>query len=116
MPVCDLVRSNLVVKLLTKIGSCTILNSFLDLLLPKNYNLSIITELTLSSNFQFKILSDIVTYDTLNNKFRFGLTYLLLSPIYNCRLKVTTMVKDKSPEINSIRYMHFSAGWLERES
>lgn len=60
---------------------------------------------------QFKILIDIVAYDSLKCK-RFFLVYNFLSTHFNLRLRLITKVES---EVISLQSLFLSAVWLERE-
>ncbi len=65
-------------------------------------------------NCLFKVLIDIFAVDYPARDSRFELVYCLLSPKYNCRIKIKTFVDEFTP-VNSIVDLHQSANWLERE-
>ena len=64
---------------------------------------------------QFKSLVDVLCYDRPGESYRFSLVYNLLSSDLNCRLKVLTKVKEKTPIAPTVVPLYASAGWLERE-
>lgn len=64
---------------------------------------------------QFKLLVDIVCYDTPGQNFRFSLIYNLLSLDNNYRVFIKTKVFEKSPFIDTVTSLFPGAGWLERE-
>lgn len=65
-------------------------------------------------NCLFKVLIDIFAVDYPARDSRFELVYCLLSPKYNCRIKIKTFVDEFTP-VDSIVDLHQSANWLERE-
>ena len=60
---------------------------------------------------QFKILIDLVSYDTLKIK-RFFLVYNFLSFHFNLRLKLITKVET---DVISLQSLFLSSAWMERE-
>lgn len=62
----------------------------------------------------FKVLIDIVCYDTKGKNFRFVLVYSLLSIHYNMRIRVITKINELN-KILSFVFMYRSAAWSERE-
>jgi NADH:ubiquinone oxidoreductase subunit C len=63
---------------------------------------------------QYKQLIEISVYDYVGKKYRFNLTYVLLSLKYNSRILVTIKTDEVTP-ISSVTNLFNSAGWLERE-
>lgn len=63
---------------------------------------------------QFKILSDIVAIDYINNKERFNIIYNLLSVRFNLRLQVKISINEIQT-IDSIINIYKVANWFERE-
>ena len=66
------------------------------------------------SHCQFKILSDIVAIDYINNKERFNIVYNLLSIRFNLRLQVK-ITFNEIQTIDSIINIYKVADWFERE-
>lgn len=77
--------------------------------------LSIVYELKFNSRYQFKVISDIICFDYLGKLFRFGLCYILLSNLYNNRIRIITKIKENSPTIKSVTKYFSGSAWLERE-
>ena len=63
---------------------------------------------------QFKIISDIICYDSLNKKFRFFMVYNLLSLTFNIRLCLITKINEFTTVLSTISLFKV-ANWLERE-
>ena len=82
-----------------------------------NYYLSLIKFF-----FFFKILSDLVTIDWPNRKFRFEIVYNFLNINYNARLFIllnlneNTLINYNINFVNSCSLIYKSANWLEREN
>jgi len=79
----------------------------------KNLLISLVT-LKKSILYQFSLLTAISGVDFYNNKYRFNVTYELLSLVYNTRVRLKVFVTelDTVPSIVSI---FKSANWWERE-
>jgi NADH/F420H2 dehydrogenase subunit C len=67
------------------------------------------------TNTLFQTISDLTAIDYPDLKFRFEVTYLLLSPIYSIRLRIKTLVDEITP-IPSITNIYSGANWMERET
>jgi NADH dehydrogenase (ubiquinone) Fe-S protein 3 len=63
---------------------------------------------------QFKNLTDVITYDSLTQKYRFVNIYHLLSIHFNCRIKILTR-STTLQFLNSIVNIFKNANWAERE-
>ena len=89
-------------------------NSEISLLIRiKNLLISLFT-LKKSILYQFNLLTAISGVDYYNNKYRFNVTYELLSIVYNARLRIKVFV----PELDivpSIVEIFKNANWWERE-
>ena len=93
-----------------------VLHSFTNEILINSNSINILLSiLNLGSIYQFKTLSDIVSYDIPGNKFRFGIVFVVLSSLFNVRLHVTSMVSEKTPKLFSTTNIFSGSGWLERE-
>jgi NADH:ubiquinone oxidoreductase subunit C len=64
---------------------------------------------------QFNSLVDIIVYDSVSTKYRFGVVYNLLSITFNTRLLVCIYTNEILP-IASVCSLFASANWLEREA
>jgi NADH:ubiquinone oxidoreductase subunit C len=62
------------------------------------------------SHCQYKILSDLITYDCPGNLFRFGLIYNLSSVDYNSRILISTQLIEHSPVITTLVPLYSGAG------
>jgi NADH:ubiquinone oxidoreductase subunit C len=60
----------------------------------------LITFFLMHTQTQYKVLTDIIIYDTLKNTFRFGLVYALLSLATGNRLFVVTKVNSYEPVVS----------------
>lgn len=76
--------------------------------------IKILLLLKLHTNCQFTILSDICGIDYPNAKNRFTIVYQLLSPHYNFRITVCTVLTPFTP-VYSITSLYANANWCERE-
>ena len=94
---------------------CTVVSSFVEILVTHETSYEVILNLYYGSLTQFKTLTDIAAYDLPGNKFRFGLSYLFLSTLYNTRFKLITKLEEKSPKIESLCEIYSGSLWLERE-
>jgi NADH:ubiquinone oxidoreductase subunit C len=63
---------------------------------------------------QYKVLLDIVAYDTEIKNYRFALIYNLLSKVFNSRLFLC-LYTDQAAQVQSVSLVYSSANWLERE-
>lgn len=63
----------------------------------------------------FKILPDITAIDHPDQKARFEIVYLLLSPFYSTRIRIKTLINEITP-LPSITNIFPSANWMERET
>jgi len=89
-------------------------NSEISLLVRvKNLLMTLIT-LKKSILYQFSLLTAISGVDYYNNKYRFNVTYELLSLVYNTRIRVKIFLTeiDYIPSVVSI---FRNANWWERE-
>lgn len=66
------------------------------------------------TNSQFSILTDIICTDLINKNARFNVIYNLLSIIYNTRIFVQIVTKEKEP-IKTITKIYKNSNWFERE-
>jgi NADH dehydrogenase (ubiquinone) Fe-S protein 3 len=65
-------------------------------------------------NYKYTLLSCISGIDYLKNKYRFGISYDLLSIVYNSRLRVKVFVNEIT-SVDSICSIYVNANWWERE-
>lgn len=73
----------------------------LEILIPSSNIYPVLVEAFYKSTNQFKTISDIIAYDMPGKTFRYSLVYLLVSYLYNVRLKVITKLKESDPVIVS---------------
>ena len=89
-------------------------NSEISLLLRvKNLLISLIT-LKKSILYQFTLLTAISGVDYYNNKYRFNVTYELLSLVYNTRVRLKVFLTEID-SVPSIVEVFKNANWWERE-
>jgi len=89
-------------------------NSEISLLVRvKNLLMTLIT-LKKSMLYQFSLLTAISGVDYYNNKYRFNVTYELLSLVYNTRVRVKVFLTEID-SVPSIVEIFKSANWWERE-
>nr|WVH37071.1 NADH dehydrogenase subunit 9 [Meteora sporadica]WVH37081.1 NADH dehydrogenase subunit 9 [Meteora sporadica] len=67
------------------------------------------------TNCQFKSLIDMTAVDYPSKKDRFEVHYMLLTVLYNNRIKIKTRVNELKP-LKSATSIYKSAGWMERET
>lgn len=108
------------------IKSVLILNKILPTILFQNFNSEIsllvriknlLTSLIIlkkSILYQFTLLTAISGVDYYNNKYRFNVTYELLSLVYNTRIRVKVFLTEMD-SVPSIVEIFQSANWWERE-
>lgn len=65
--------------------------------------------------FQYRVLIDLIVYDTPGTRLRFTVLYLLLSEVCNSRLTVCTYSSEVLG-LNSVVSLYKAAGWFEREA
>lgn len=104
-----------IITLVSMMWPATLYNFFSELLVVQSMLSVVFLVLHLKSVHQFKTLSDIVGYDIPGKSFRFGLTYIFLSTLYNCRVQVVTKIPEKISRVTSCTFLFPGAGWLERE-
>lgn len=120
-----LLNKNLYIKKLYVVFLKTILNKYIKSA-QLNYNsinfktsntnvYNLLLFLNKHSLGQFKVLVDIICYDSPNSKYRFSIIYNLLSIDYNYRIKVLSKIKESSPIISTVTALFPGSGWLERE-
>jgi NADH dehydrogenase (ubiquinone) Fe-S protein 3 len=80
----------------------------------KNLNTSI-SFLYYHTNTLFKIIPDLTAIDYPDQKLRFEVVYLLLSPFYSTRIRIKTLIDEITP-IPSITNIYTGANWMERET
>lgn len=80
----------------------------------KNLN-SLIFFLKHHTNSLFKSVSELTAIDYPDQKLRFEMVYIFLSPTYSNRLRVKTLVDEITP-IPSITHLYPGANWMERET
>ena len=85
----------------------------LELRINNKYLYTLIYFLKLSNLTQCKFLIDIIVSDYIGKKYRFSITYLILS-IFNYRIKINCLIKETN-NILSIISLFSNAIWLERE-
>lgn len=85
----------------------------LELRINDKYIYSLIYFLKFNNLTQCKFLIDIVISDYIGKKYRFSITYLLLS-IFNYRIKINCLLKETN-NLLSIISLFNNATWLERE-
>lgn len=85
----------------------------LEVYIKKSLFLGFLLVLKYSVYFQLKILSDIIVFDVLNLNYRFFISYLFLSPVYNFRIYINLYINKVY--LPSIVFLYNSAAWLERE-
>lgn len=100
-------------------------HSYLQITIISGFNLQI--ELTLKylypfllfckkhSLFLFTILTDIICYEFLGNKFRFILIYTLLNIKNSLRFYVKLKTSESNNNLISITSLFYTAAWAERE-
>jgi len=76
-----------------------------------SYSLNI---LKLHLNYQFKVLSCISGVDLIGLKYRFCVSYEIISLVYNTRLRIKTFVDEVTP-LSSLTPIFINADWFERE-
>lgn len=108
------------------IKSVLTLNKILPTILFQNFNSEIsllvrvknlLTSLIIlkkSILYQFTLLTAISGVDYYNNKYRFNVTYELLSLVYNTRVRVKVFLTEMD-SVPSIVEIFQSANWWERE-
>lgn len=79
------------------------------------YLYSLIFFLRYHTNTQYNIVSDITAIDYPEHKQRFEIVYNLLSPLYNSRLRVKTIIDEMTP-LPSLTVIYPGIGWMERET
>ena len=101
--------------------------SVLPIILSRKFNKEIILVLMFKNiifslnilkyhvNFQYKMLSCISCIDLLQNKYRFCISYELLSLVYNSRLRIKTFLNE-TLTIVSVISVYQNANWFEREA
>lgn len=62
----------------------------------------------------FNNIIDITAYDSINEKKRFNIVYLLLSPVFNERIRIE-LKTDEVTWIDTITQVFSGANWCERE-
>ncbi len=67
------------------------------------------------TNTLFKIIPEITAIDYPDQKLRFEVVYIMLSPIYSARIRIKTLVDEITP-VPSITNIYPSANWMERET
>lgn len=103
------------IGLLESLSIGLIRNNLFSYLVSSQYLNIIISSMKCHSKYQLKSLVDIVGYDLPGKFYRFGLVYILLSHLYNIRIKVFTRIPEINPDIVTISIFYSSALWLERE-
>lgn len=63
----------------------------------------------------FKVMVDIVCYDTPGKSHRFSLVYNLLSIKFNARVRVISKMQENVCKVISLVSLYRSVGWSERE-
>lgn len=67
------------------------------------------------TNCQYTIVSELTAIDYPEHKERFDMTYILLSPFYNTRIKIKVILDEMTP-IQSLSYLYPGTEWMERET
>lgn len=102
-------------KILPKaIKNIIVSNKEVTLGIYPEYLVQVLTFLKFNSNLQFKSLIDIAVVDLPEKKYRFEISYNLLSVFYNLRIRVKTYT-DEFKSLPSVTQLFSSANWLERE-
>jgi len=91
-----------------RIKKVRIMQQEIELTTTKNNIYYLIYFLTMSPMSRYKQLSDIVVTDTLGKRYRFAITYVLLSHQYNSRILVSTKT-DEVTSLISVTNIHNSA-------
>jgi NADH dehydrogenase (ubiquinone) Fe-S protein 3 len=65
-------------------------------------------------NYKYNLLSCISGIDLLNKKYRFCISYDILSVFFNCRIRLKTFLDEVTP-INSVISIYINSNWWERE-
>jgi NADH/F420H2 dehydrogenase subunit C len=86
----------------------------ISVVINKNNLIPILIFLKNNIQYQFKVLTCISGVDYPNKKYRFELTYELLSVRYNNRLRVKIFSDEISP-IKSINNVYSASNWYEAE-
>ena len=81
---------------------------------PKNLY-QVMYFLSKHTNALYKSVSDITAIDFPDYKKRFELVYNLLSPTFNTRLRIKTLVDETTP-LPSLIEIYNGIGWMERET
>jgi NADH/F420H2 dehydrogenase subunit C len=89
-------------------------NSEISLLVRVKNLLTSLIILKKSILYQFTLLTAISGVDYYNNKYRFNVTYELLSLVYNTRVRVKVFLTEMD-SVPSIVEIFQSANWWERE-
>ena len=108
------IKSTLILKKIIPTVLFQQFNSEISLLVRvKNLLMTLIT-LKKSILYQFSLLTAISGVDYYNNKYRFNVTYELLSLVYNTRIRVKVFLTEID-SVPSIVEIFKSANWWERE-
>ena len=67
------------------------------------------------TNNLFQTIPDITAIDYPDEKLRFEVVYLLLSPLYSARIRIKTLIDEITP-LPSITNIYPGANWMERET
>lgn len=89
-------------------------NSEISLLVRVNNLLISLLTLKKSILYQFNLLTAVSGVDYYNNKYRFNVTYELLSLVYNTRVRVKVFLTEID-SVPSIVEIFRNANWWERE-
>lgn len=89
-------------------------NSEISLLVRVKNLLTTLITLKKSMLYQFSLLTAISGVDYYNNKYRFNVTYELLSLVYNTRIRVKVFLTEID-SVPSIVEIFRNANWWERE-
>jgi NADH/F420H2 dehydrogenase subunit C len=89
-------------------------NSEISLLVRVKNLLIVLFTLKKSMLYQFSLLTAVSGVDYYNNKYRFNVTYELLSLVYNTRIRIKVFVTEID-SVPSIVEIFRNANWWERE-
>jgi len=108
------IKSTLILKKIIPTVLFQQFNSEISLLVRvKNLLISLVT-LKKSILYQFSLLTAVSGVDYYNNKYRFNVTYELLSLVYNTRIRVKVFLTEID-SVPSVVNIFKNANWWERE-
>lgn len=79
------------------------------------YLIQLIYFLKLHTNGQYKIVTDVTAIDYPESTKRFEVVYILLSPFFNNRIRIKTIVDEMTP-LPSLTKIYPGINWMERET